>query len=138
MPPTVVTAFGNSDDAQLERDLLKAVDANLVHVANLDSPEAGALIRQADALIVTTHRVSADLIASMERCQIISRAGTGLDHFFQGRGTRRVALAGKAEIHRKRIRSLDHARDVPRTGRAGGGESAVRRSRPAAEQRGNA
>jgi D-3-phosphoglycerate dehydrogenase len=79
MPPTVVTAFGNADDAQLERDLLKAVDANLVHVANLDAPEAGPVIRQADALIVTTHRVSAELIGSMERCRIISRAGTGLD-----------------------------------------------------------
>jgi D-3-phosphoglycerate dehydrogenase len=79
MPPTVVTAYGNSDDAQLERDLLKAVDAHLVHVANLESPEARALIRQADALIVTTHRVSADLIGAMERCQVISRAGTGLD-----------------------------------------------------------
>ena len=78
MPPTVVTAYGNSDDAQLERDLLKAVDANLVHVANLDSSDASPLLRQADALIVTTHRVSAELIASLERCKVISRAGTGL------------------------------------------------------------
>jgi D-3-phosphoglycerate dehydrogenase len=79
MQPTVVTALGSPDDAQIERDLLQAVDANLVHVSGLESPEAAALIRQADALIVTTHRVSAELIGSMERCRIISRAGTGLD-----------------------------------------------------------
>lgn len=79
MAPTVVTAYGSPADAQIERDLLQAVDANLVHVTNLDSPEARALIRTADALMVTTHRVSAELIGSMERCRLISRAGTGLD-----------------------------------------------------------
>src|SRR6266545_7577541 len=79
MPPTVVTALGSAADSQIERELLQAVDANLVHVASFDAPEDRAIIRQADALIVTIHRVSADLIASMERCRIISRAGTGLD-----------------------------------------------------------
>jgi len=79
MPPTVVTALGSAADAQMEREMLQAVDANLVHVASLDTPEARELIRQADALIVTVHPVAADLIASMERCKIISRAGTGLD-----------------------------------------------------------
>src|SRR5215208_368563 len=79
MPPTVVTAMGSAADAQIERELLHAVDANLVHVASLDTPEARELIRQADALIVTIHPVSAGLIASMERCKVISRAGTGLD-----------------------------------------------------------
>jgi D-3-phosphoglycerate dehydrogenase len=59
--------------------LLQSVGADLQHVTSLDAPEARALIRSADALIVTTHRVSAELIASMERCKIISRSGTGLD-----------------------------------------------------------
>jgi D-3-phosphoglycerate dehydrogenase len=79
MPPTVVTAMGSAADSQIERDLLQAVEANLVHVASLDTPEAREQIRQADALIVTIHPVSADLIGSMERCKVISRAGTGLD-----------------------------------------------------------
>ena len=79
MSPTVVTVYGSAADAQIERELLQAVDANLVHVTSLDAPEDRAIIRQADALMVTTHRVSAELIASMEHCQIISRAGTGLD-----------------------------------------------------------
>src|SRR5215213_302983 len=79
MPPTVVIAYGDPNDAAIEQDLLRAVDAKLIHVANLDTPESGALIRQADALIVTIHRVAADLIAAMEHCRVISRAGTGLD-----------------------------------------------------------
>lgn len=79
MPPTVVTAQGTPDDSQIERELLKAIGANLVPVKSLDAPEDRAHIRTADALIVTTHRVSADLIGSMERCKIISRSGTGLD-----------------------------------------------------------
>jgi D-3-phosphoglycerate dehydrogenase len=79
MQPTVVTALGSPTDSLIERELLQAVDANLVHITSLDTPEARAYIREADALIVTTHRVSAELIATMERCRIISRAGTGLD-----------------------------------------------------------
>jgi D-3-phosphoglycerate dehydrogenase len=79
MPPTVVSVLGNAADSQLERDLLRAVGAELVHVASLDAPEARAAVREADALIVTIHPVRADLIATMERCRIISRAGTGLD-----------------------------------------------------------
>ena len=68
----------------------------------------------------------------------LQRAGAGLDHFFERRGPRRVALAGKAEIDRKIVGRLDHARDVPRPGRAGGRERAVRRSGAAAEHRGDA
>ena len=79
MPPTVVTALGNAADAQIEREMLQAVDAQLVHITSLDTPEARELIRQADALIVTIHPVAAELIASMQRCKVISRAGTGLD-----------------------------------------------------------
>jgi D-3-phosphoglycerate dehydrogenase len=121
MSPTVVTAYGSSDDAQIERDLLKAVDANLVHVAGLDSPEAGALIRQADALIVTTHRVSAELIASLERCRIISRAGTGLDAIDIPAATARgIWVAYVPDYSVDEVSShavgllLAHARGIPR------------------------
>jgi D-3-phosphoglycerate dehydrogenase len=79
MSPTVVTAYGSPTDSQIERELLQAVDATLVHVSSLDAPEARAQLREADALMVTTHRVSADLIGTLDRCRIISRSGTGLD-----------------------------------------------------------
>lgn len=79
MQPTVVIAYGIADDSQIERDLLGAIDAKIVHVDGLDTPEARAAALDADAIMVTTHRVPADLIAAMSRCRVISRAGTGLD-----------------------------------------------------------
>src|SRR5437899_8994480 len=63
----------------------------------------------------------------------LERAGAGLDHLLERSGTRGIAFAGKTEIHRQSVRSLDHASDVPRPRRAGGGEGAVRRPGPAAE-----
>ena len=53
-------------------------------------------------------------------------------------GQRGVALAGKADVHREGVDSLDHPRDVPGAGRAGGGERAVRRAGAAAEHGGDA
>jgi D-3-phosphoglycerate dehydrogenase len=79
MSVTVVAAYGSPADSQLERELLQAVDATLVHVANLEAPEAREQLRTADAIMVQTHPVSAELIGSLERCRIISRSGTGLD-----------------------------------------------------------
>lgn len=79
MSPIVVAVYGSPADSLIERELLQAVDATLVHVASLDAPEARAHLREADALLVTIHRVSAELIATLERCRIISRSGTGLD-----------------------------------------------------------
>ncbi len=53
-------------------------------------------------------------------------------------GPRGIALAGKAEIDRKRIGRLDHAAEMPRPRRAGGGIGAGRRPGAAAEHRGDA
>ena len=68
----------------------------------------------------------------------LERTGTGLDHFFQRRRARGIALAGKSEIDRKRVRRLDHARKMKRPGRASGGVGAGGRSGAAAEHRGDA
>ena len=40
----------------------------------------------------------------------LERAGAGLDHLLERRRARRIALAGKAEIDRKGVGRLDHAR----------------------------
>jgi len=61
------------------------------------------------------------------------RAGAGFHLLDQRRRLRGVALAGKAQIHREIVGRLDHPRDVPGAGRAGGGERAGRRSGAAAE-----
>src|SRR5258706_1569390 len=65
-------------------------------------------------------------------------AGAGFDLLFQRRRPGRVAFAGEAEVHRKRVRGLDHAADVPRTGRAGGGVGAGSRAGAAAQHGGDA
>jgi hypothetical protein len=44
-----------------------------------------------------------------------------------------VALAEKAEVHREGIGGLEHAMDVPRPGRAGGGKRAGGRAGAAAD-----
>ena len=65
-------------------------------------------------------------------------AGAGLDLFLQRIGQRCVALAGEAEVHGKRVGRLDHARDVPRPRRAGGGVGAGGGAGAAAQHRGDA
>lgn len=80
MQPTIViahTSFG--DDLAVERAVLRPLNANLVHTGNLTEPAALAAVAEADALMVTLERVTAPIINSMNRCRVISRAGTGLD-----------------------------------------------------------
>ena len=79
MVPTVVIAYPGFGDIRLEEEVLGAVDATVLHVGNLDTPDNLQAVAQADALMVTLERVPAELIATMERCRIISRVGTGLD-----------------------------------------------------------
>lgn len=79
MQPIVAIAYGNPDDAQIEMDILKEINAKLVHIGNTSSPEAKEVIKTADALMVTTHLVPTDMVNGMQNCKIISRAGTGLD-----------------------------------------------------------
>ena len=62
----------------------------------------------------------------------------GADHFLQRRGARRVALAGEGQVDRQALGRLQHAREMPRPGRAGGGRGAGRGPGAAADQRGHA
>jgi D-3-phosphoglycerate dehydrogenase len=77
--PTVVIAYTGFGDIELEKNILSQIDANIVHSENLSSSEALEAVKQADAVMVTLQKVTAEIIAGMERCRIISRLGTGLD-----------------------------------------------------------
>ncbi len=78
--PTVVIAYDLSGDSTIEQNVLQAIEGvNIVTVKNLASPEGQEAAGHADALMVTIQEVSADLIARMPNCRIISRVGTGLD-----------------------------------------------------------
>jgi D-3-phosphoglycerate dehydrogenase / 2-oxoglutarate reductase len=79
MPFTIVIAYDGLGDALVEREVLQALDADIIQFSGLDTPEAQAAARQADALMVTIQKVSAELIGSLEHCRVISRAGTGFD-----------------------------------------------------------
>ena len=113
--------------AALERRDGVLDEAGLVERVGVDHHLDVVVVGDGEA-IVDRGRRRAPVLVQLER------AGAGLDHLLQRGGTRRIALAGEAEVHRKRIRRLDHAREMPRPGRAGGGEGAVRRPGAAAQQ----
>ncbi len=77
--PTVAIVYNEFPDTSLEAEVLKVVDATVLHTRGLDTPEQLEAARQADALMVSIHKVPATLLATLERCRIVSRVGTGLD-----------------------------------------------------------
>ncbi|MEP7358510.1 MAG: C-terminal binding protein [Anaerolineales bacterium] len=77
--PTVAVIYSEFPDTSVESEVLKAVDATVLHTRGLDTPEQLAVARQADALMVSIHKVPASLLATLANCRIISRVGTGLD-----------------------------------------------------------
>lgn len=80
MKPKIVVAYADfGDNLAVERKVLQAIDADIMHAGNLTSPEALAAVQQADAVMVTLQRVTAEIVNSLQRCRVISRAGTGLD-----------------------------------------------------------
>ena len=79
MKPTVVIGYPGFGDIEIEQEILRTIDAEVIHVGATDTPAAREAVRGADAVMVTIQPVPADLIASMERCRIIARVGTGLD-----------------------------------------------------------
>lgn len=79
MKPVVVIAYPGFGDIEVEKEVLAAIDAEVVHTGATDTAEAKAAVRHADAVMVTIQPVRADFIAGMERCRLIARVGTGLD-----------------------------------------------------------
>lgn len=78
--PTVVIAYDLAGDISIEQEVLSQIEGlTIVNPGNLSKPEALEAATQADALMVTIQEVSAELIAKMSQCKIISRVGTGLD-----------------------------------------------------------
>ncbi len=79
MKPNVVIAYSGFGDLEVETEVLRTIDAQIVHTGELTSSAALAAVAQADALMVALEKVTAEVIAAMPRCRVISRAGTGLD-----------------------------------------------------------
>jgi D-3-phosphoglycerate dehydrogenase / 2-oxoglutarate reductase len=77
--PTVVIAYNQFPDISTEERILSQTGAAIIHTGTLDTDEALEAVRTADALMVTTHKLTADFINTLEQCKIICRIGTGLD-----------------------------------------------------------
>jgi D-3-phosphoglycerate dehydrogenase / 2-oxoglutarate reductase len=89
MKPLVLVAYHDYDDTSVEEDVLHVLDARVERVSDLLAPECAPLVREADALMVSTRPVSDAMLAALPRCQIISRVGTGVDSIDIDAATRR-------------------------------------------------
>jgi D-3-phosphoglycerate dehydrogenase len=79
MRQRVVLAYAGLGDGGIEQEVFGAGDVEVTMVDHLDSPEGVAVARNTDALMVTVQPVSGRLLASMERCKVVTRVGTGVD-----------------------------------------------------------
>ncbi len=82
--------------------------------------------------VVDTRRRGAPVLVQLQA------NGTGLHLFDQRLRQAGVALAGEADVHRERVGGLEHARQVPWAGGAGGGVGAGGRPGAAADHGGDA
>lgn len=79
MDPFVIIAYNEYDDTSVEDDILSAIGARTLRVPDLVEAGKEDLFGAADALMVSVQPVDADILASMPRCRIVSRVGTGID-----------------------------------------------------------
>src|SRR5262245_61908369 len=79
MRPRVVIAYARAGEAPVEEDILGAAGAEVVATGELESADARAAARGADALMVGLNRVSAELMDELTRCKSVARVGTGVD-----------------------------------------------------------
>jgi D-3-phosphoglycerate dehydrogenase len=59
--------------------VLSTLPHKLVPSHGLESAESRAVLREADALMVTLQRVTAEVLDAMPKCKLVSRLGVGLD-----------------------------------------------------------
>lgn len=76
---TVVLAHEDPNYTKPEEQVLKTLGAELIYERNLDNLTRNGQAARVNALMVGTERVTADLLAQLPNCRIVSRVGTGLD-----------------------------------------------------------
>lgn len=120
MGPLVIIAYNDYGDTAVEQEILNVLEAQIVQVDNLLSLRGTHEAEVAEALMVTTQPVTAEILAHMPRCRIVSRAGTGLDAIDVDGATRRgiwvanVPDYGVDEVSTHAITLLlAHARRLP-------------------------
>lgn len=76
---TVVIAYGQRAQTELETGLLEGMGYQVRHLSGLSDLSALDSLDDADALMVTVQEVSEAVLAAMPACQVVARVGTGLD-----------------------------------------------------------
>jgi D-3-phosphoglycerate dehydrogenase len=76
-------------DLEIERAILREIDAELVVAARQDSDALAAAAIDADAILTCWARISEETIAAARNCRIIARLGIGLDNIDVAAATRR-------------------------------------------------
>jgi D-3-phosphoglycerate dehydrogenase len=71
------SAFPNLDPA---REVLERIGANILLATEATPDSIMKVARQADALLVTYAKITAEMIGQMSRCSIIARFGIGVDN----------------------------------------------------------
>ncbi len=77
--PTVVTGHARRDAAPIELDIFGAAGVDVVDLPAFDLMQSLDVLRDADALTVGLHVVTAEVMNEMPKCRIICRVGTGVD-----------------------------------------------------------
>jgi D-3-phosphoglycerate dehydrogenase len=81
MAHTVVFTDHTFDDLDIEREILREVDAELIDAEARDAPlEAVLADVDPDGVIVMYADVDADLLDTMPNCRVVSRTGIGFDN----------------------------------------------------------
>ncbi len=76
-------------DVEIERELLRSIDADLVVAPATDAGTLTELAADVDAILTCWAQVPAAVIEAAPRCRIISRLGVGLDNIDVAAATRR-------------------------------------------------
>ncbi|MBQ9685347.1 MAG: C-terminal binding protein [Oscillospiraceae bacterium] len=69
-----------SESYDIEREVLRRVDAELVVCRTRSEDEVIAACRDADGLLVPLTDINAQVVAGLERCRVVSRYGVGYDN----------------------------------------------------------
>jgi len=76
---TVVIAYGQRAQTELETGLLEGMGYQVRHLSGLSGLSDLDSLGDADALMVTVQEVTEAVLAAMPACKIVARVGTGLD-----------------------------------------------------------
>ena len=117
----IVIGYDTFADLKIEEQVLSALGAEIVVVHRWNNPESLETIKDADAVMVTIQKVTAETISHMDHCKIICRIGTGLDAIDIAAATqKRIWVTNVPDYAVDEVSShaiallLTHARQLPR------------------------